>query len=283
MTSLALLLLSSALAAQEPMVIPLWPGAAPGSESWTQTEELAPATKDGIRRLRNISRPTLTVYTPPAGTANGTAIVVAPGGGFRILAIDYEGIDVARYLNTLGVTAFVLKYRVSRTGDAGEKDPATMAARRKEAQSMATADGQQAIRVVRSRAAEWGLAPDRIGILGFSAGGFVASSVALHHDAASRPSFSAPIYPFVEEDVKVPAGAPPLFLVHADDDKTLNPVDHSVRLYTAWKQAGIPAELHIYSKGGHGFGMRKVPIPAATWTDRLRDWLDTQGLLKPAR
>jgi acetyl esterase/lipase len=109
----------------------------------------------------------------------------------------------------------------------------------------------------------------------------VAAAVALQHDAESRPSFVAPIYPGTPDDVTAPADAPPMFLVHADDDKTVDPVDHSIRLYQAWKKVGIPAELHIYSRGGHGFGMHKRGLPVDTWTDRFRDWLGVQGLLKP--
>jgi acetyl esterase/lipase len=275
--------LAAAAFAAEPKVIPLWPGVAPGSEGWNYEETDTVGPKDTIRRIGNVARPTLLAYLPDAAIANGTAVVVCPGGGFRILAIDHEGHDVARWLNSMGVAAFVLKYRVMRTGDSDEKDPAKMAERRKIAIPFAVADGQQAIRLVRSRAYEWGIARDRIGIMGFSAGGYVAAAVALQHDAGSRPDFAAPIYPAVPEDVTPPADAPPLFLVHADDDPTLAPLDHSVRLYAAWKKAKVPAELHIYSRGGHGFGMRKADLPSDTWTDRFRDWLKVQGLLKPAR
>src|ERR1700731_5437066 len=133
---------------------------------------------------------------------------------------------------------------------------------------------------VGSHAPEWGIARDRIGILGFSAGGYVAAAVALPHDADSRPNFAAPIYPGTPDDVTAPADAPPLFLVHADDDKVVTPLDHSIRLYAAWKKLGIPAELHIYSAGGHGFGTRKISLPAGTWPDRFRDWPEVQGFLK---
>lgn len=269
--------------ATEPKVIPLWPGAAPGSEGWNYEETETIGPKDTIRRIGNVTRPVLLAYLPDASLANGTAVIVCPGGGFRILAIDHEGLDVAHWLNSMGVAAFVLKYRLIRTGDADEKDPAKMAERRKAAIPFAVADGQQAIRLVRSRAAEWGLAQDRIGIMGFSAGGYLAAAVALRHDPGSRPDFAAPIYPAAPDDVSPPADAPPLFLVHADDDRTLAPLNHSIRLYAAWKEAKIPAELHIYSRGGHGFGMRKAGLPSDTWTDRFRDWLDVQGLLKPAR
>jgi acetyl esterase/lipase len=281
MKLLALILLTASAFAAEPKTIPLWPGLPPGSEHWHYEEKDTVGPQDTTRRISNITRPTLTVYVPDGASANGTAVVVCPGGGFRYLSIENEGSTVAQWLNSIGVTAFVLKYRVMRSGDPEASDEAKMAERRKTVIPLAIADGQQAIRLVRSRAQEWHLAPDRIGILGFSAGGYVAAGVALQHDAESRPNFVAPIYPGTPDDVTAPADAPPMFLVHADDDKTVAPVDHSIRLYQAWKKIGVPAELHIYSRGGHGFGMHKRGLPVDTWTDRFRDWLGVQGLLKP--
>jgi acetyl esterase/lipase len=197
---------------------------------------------------------------------NGTAVIICPGGGFRWLSFDNEGTALARWLNSLGVTAFVLKYRVMRTGDPGENDPAEKAARTKAAIALATADGQQAIKLVRSRATEWHLAKDRIGILGFSAGGHVAVVAAMQRDPAARPDFAEFIYPGTPDELNPPTDAPPMFLVQADDDKS-----------------GLSAEMHIYSRGGHGFGMRKTGLPAESWTERLRDWLGVQGLLKSAK
>jgi acetyl esterase/lipase len=278
------LLAAAAAFAAEPKVIPLWPGVAPGSENlkYQEQEIIGGRTPDDrARRIHNVSRPTLTIYLPDAATANGTAVVVCPGGGFRLLSIDFEGTEVARYLNSAGVAAFVLKYRLIQTGDAGEKDPATMAERRKTIMPLTVADGQQAIRVVREHAKEWNIAPGRIGIMGFSAGGYVAAAVALQHDAASRPNFSAPIYGAMPEDVTPPADSAPLFLVHANDDPTVPVLTTTIRMYTAWKKAQLPAELHIYSAGGHGFGMLKKGLPSDNWIDRFRDWLGAQGLLKP--
>jgi len=275
-----LLLLAGSAFAAEPKVIPLYPGTAPGSESWNYPESEAVGAQDGIRRVSNITRPTLTTFLPDPASANGTAIIICPGGGFRYLSIENEGTSVAKWLNSIGVAAFVLKYRVMRTGDADEKDPAKMAERKKEILPLVSADGLQAIRLVRSHAAEWGVAHDRIGILGFSAGGYVTAAAGLQYSADSRPDFIAPIYPAIPDDVTPRADAPPMFIVQADDDKTVPTLDHSVRLYEAWKKANIPAELHIYSRGGHGFGMRKRGLPVDTWIDRLRDWLDVQGLLR---
>ncbi len=263
----------------EPMVIPLYDGPAPGSESWNWSETSTVGPKDTILRIGNVTQPALTVFLPDPAKATGTGVVICPGGGWRILAFNHEGTEVAEYLNSLGVAAFVLKYRVMRTGDEGEKDKAVAAARRKEAQAMGIADGQQAVKMVRAHAAEWGVLPNRIGILGFSAGGWVTSGVALEHDAQSRPDFAAPIYGALPPEFKAPSDGMPLFLVHADDDRTVPPARTSVRLYTAWKEAGFPAEMHIYSAGGHGFGMRKKNLPVDGWTDRLREWLGALGLL----
>ncbi len=266
------------MAAAEPIIVPLYPGVAPGSETWNWPETEQPAT-DGIRRIANVTHPVLMVYLPDKSKANGTGVIVSPGGGWRILAISHEGEDVARWLNDLGVAAIVLKYRVMRTGDVGEKNKEEAARRRKEAMAMCIADGLAAVKLVRSRAAEWGIAKDRIGIMGFSAGGYLTAGVALQGNGKSRPDFAAPIYPAVPEEITPPSNAPPLFLVHADDDKTVPPVRTSIRLYEAWKQVGAPVELHIYNSGGHGFGMRKLNLPVDSWTARMRDWMEARGLL----
>jgi acetyl esterase/lipase len=266
-------LLATVAFAAEPKVIPLWPGVAPGSEN-SKYEETQITVQDGTKRISNVTHPTLTAFLPDAATANGTAVIICPGGGFRWLSFDHEGAELARWLNSIGVTAFVLKYRVMRTGDEDEKDPAKAAERKKAVIPLAIADGQQAVRLVRAHASEWSIARDRIVLLGFSAGGYVAAGATVQHDAESRPNFAAFLYPGTP--------APPLFMVQADDDKTVPPLEHSIHLYEAWKKAGISAELHIYSRGGHGFGMHKKGLPVDTWPDRFRDWLDLQGLLKPA-
>ncbi len=281
---LAPLLIASAamLNAQSP-IIPLYPGPAPGSESWTHTESEAVGPKDDLRRVSNVVKPVLIPHLPPAGKANGTAMIICPGGGFRILAIDHEGHEVARWLNARGVTAFVLKYRVMQTGDAASKDQQVSAERRKQAIAMGVADGEEAVRLVRRRAAEFKINPRRVGIMGFSAGGWVTVGVALTADASARPDLAAPIYAAMPAELNVTPSSPPLFLVHADDDTTVPPSKNSVRLYNAYKDAKLSAEMHIYSKGGHGFGMRKKNLPVDTWIDRLGEWLDSQGLLKPAQ
>lgn len=270
--------------ANQPKVIPLWPGVAPGSEGWTQQEQ--EVFTPHFRIVHNVARPTLTAFFPEASARNGTAVIVCPGGAFHWLAIGYEGTEVATWLNSLGITAFVLKYRLLRTGDDvmqettdHMRDPAKMTELEKTISPLVLADGQQAVRVVREHAAEWGIAPDRIGIMGFSAGGAVTVSVALQHDSASRPDFAAPVYATAPEQFAVPADAAPLFIVCAADDPLVPPND-SVRLYSAWHAAGHPVELHVYARGGHGFGMKKQGLPVDQWTDRFSDWLKAQGFIK---
>lgn len=274
------LFLASAVFASEPQTIPLWPGTPPGSKP-ADYPETTTVANDGLHRISNVTVPTLQIFLPDPAHASGAAVIVCPGGGFRWLAIDHEGIDVARWLNSVGVAAFVLKYRLIRTGDAEENAPGVSAGRIKELKPLAVADGLQAIRLVRSRAKDWSLDPNRIGIIGFSAGGYVAAAAALQFDQQSRPDFAAPIYPAVPDDVTPPKDAPPLFLVQADDDKTVPAPDHSLRLYEAWHNAGISAELHIYSRGGHGFGMKKRGLPVDSWPARFLDWLQLQKIVNP--
>ena len=272
--------------AVRPIVIPLWPNGAPGSENWTQQEqETSGLPPLDIKVVRNIARPTVMAFLPNSAVATGTAVVVAPGGAFHFLAIEHEGLDVARWLNARGIAAFVLKYRVLETAvrdedflrELGEHmaDRNWLRERMPWIGGMAVADGQQAVRLVRRRASEWSIAPDRIGIMGFSAGGVVTTGVAAQYDAESRPDFAAPIYTAPWEVGTVPADAPPLFIALANDDQMA--VDASVPLYTKWRAAGHPAELHIYAKGGHGFGMLKNNLPSDHWIERFGEWLVGQG------
>jgi acetyl esterase/lipase len=287
----------------QPTVIPVWPKDAPGSENWTQKEAEFQFDKKQPKMVRNVVRPTLTAFLPERTKANGTAVIVCPGGGFHFLSWESEGTQVAEWLRSRGVAAFVLKYRLVDTGAteeefrqrmqaffklmaaiqkshaAGER-PARPAEMLK-VYKLASEDGRQAVKVVREHAAEWGVQPDRIGIMGFSAGGMVTTAVATQIDASSRPNFAAPIYGPGFDNVKVPSDGPPLFIVCASDDGLVPPKE-SIRLYSDWKAAGKSAELHIYAKGGHGFGMRKQGLPCDGWIDRFGDWLDQQGLLKPA-
>ncbi|MEZ5354442.1 MAG: alpha/beta hydrolase [Bryobacteraceae bacterium] len=256
-------------------VIPVWPGTAAAEAAGTTTRDA-----DGERRTRNVTAATLTVHLPEAGKANGTAVIICPGGGYRHLAIDKEGHDVARWLAGQGVAGLVLSYRVLPVGTETE------AARRMrgEIAEKALADAERAIRVTRSRAAEWRIDPERIGILGFSAGGNVVVNVGLHFDKgneaaadpverqSSRPAFLGMIYAAAPEGIEFPKDAPPAFLAHAADDTTV-PVAQSLRLFEALRKAGSAAEMHVYERGGHGFGVRGKGIPTDGWTERLREWM----------
>ena len=266
-----------------PQPMRLWPGKAPGSENWTQQES---ETRLGERFIRNVVDPTMTAYFPPAGTANGTAMIVCPGGGFHMLTIDGEGVNVARFLNSMGITAFVLRYRLTKTNAAflpvmmhKITTPGLLQPVLDEMTPMILADGQQAMRIVRSHAAAWGLAPNRIGMIGFSAGGYLTLEVALHHDAASMPDFAAPIYALAPASVNPSPDRIPMFLACAEDDPLVPPTPNSVRVYDAWRTAGKPVELHVFEKGGHGFGIRKQNLPSDAWPGLFQQWLATEGYL----
>ncbi len=255
-------------------VVDLWPGAAPGTESWTQKERTIEGTPVGTV-VFNVVTPTLTAYLPEPGRATGTGVVIAPGGYFVALAISQEGSDVARWLQERGIAAFVLKYRIVEKR--GEGVPANM--NMDSAGRYGIADGIQALRVVRRHAAEWGVAPDRVGMLGFSAGAMVASGALLQADSAARPSFAAMVYgaPFGVMPA-IPAKLPPLFLAWAQDDPVaLGPV---VRFHDALTSAGHRPEVHAFGSGGHGFGMRRQGTSSDHWIDAFFFWLEAQGLTR---
>jgi acetyl esterase/lipase len=299
-TLVAILALSTICRAQQ-QVIPVWPGAAPGSESWTQKEETTtlPPMAAGGPLIRNVTQPTLTAFLPNPSIANGTAVIVCPGGGFHFLSWESEGTEVAKWLSAHGIAAFVLKYRLVDTGPTAEDfrkavmalfSPASSGARSaggnglpesmRKVAPLAIADGRQAMKLVRQRASQWGIAPDRIGIMGFSAGGIVTMGVVMEHDADSRPDFAGPIYGAgLAEGAAAPPEATPLFILCASDDPLA--AAGSVATYTKWKAAGHPVELHMYSQGGHGFGMNKQGLPTDHWIERFGDWLEAQGFMKP--
>lgn len=260
-------------------IISLWPSGAPGSEKWTQVEEET-TLPDGLPIVRNVTHPTLTVY--PAQNPNGSAVIVAPGGAWHFLAIQHEGRQVAEWLAARGVTAFLLKYRLIRTGADMQKDlgdffssAETRAKKMQELLPMTLADAEQAVRIVRKRAAEWGIDPHRIGFMGFSAGGGVTAQAALYPPPDGRPDFAAPIYPAIFDEVKAPADAPPLFVLCTAGDEMA--AHASMLLYTAWKAVYRPIEMHIYAKGDHGFGMNQFGLPADTWIERFLDWMKGMG------
>jgi acetyl esterase/lipase len=290
MRAAMLLLLSVCVArAEKPLVLDVWPeGKPPGVKEVKGGETVQPDTPGArkVIRLTKIDRPTITVFRPAAEKDTGACVVVCPGGGYHILAWDLEGTEVAKWLNVLGVTAVVLKYRVPRPPGL-KKD---------EQPQGPLQDAQRALRLVRSKAAEWKIDPKRIGILGFSAGGHLSASASLKapsYDAIDKvdeqdckPNFAVLVYPAylanakkdgLLPEFKVTKEAPPMFLAHAHNDGV--PAEGSVLLYLALKKAGVAADLHIYSKGGHGFGLRKSDDPCHTWPARAGEWLKREGWL----
>ena len=267
--------------AQSPEVVRIWPGQAPGTESWKAPEEAADVTLPNVGRIHvitNVTVPTLTVIRP--ARANGTAMIVMPGGSFRALAWDVDGLETAHWLAGEGITAFVLKYRVRPPQD-GESFGQTLddfaratVARR----GFAVADAEQAIRFVRSHAGQYAIAPNRVGLIGFSAGAMATVEVAMAHDPAARPDFAVAMYGAALSPEVPAAGAPPLFIAAAQDDPQL-PAINSVELFQRWTKAGLPAELHLYERGGHGFGFRRHHLPADDWPAAFRLWLAAHGYL----
>jgi acetyl esterase/lipase len=296
---IGLLLVRPVKGAEEPLVLPVWPGAVPGDFGNIGPERVrAPseAPTKNAKWITGVTKPAITVFRPAKDNNTGAAIVICPGGGYWNLAWDLEGEEVAAWLNMVGVTAVVLKYRVPRRAGQPERLPAPGP----------LLDAQRAVSLVRSRAAEWTIDPKRIGILGFSAGGHLAVATATHFDqrgyeqideidkTSCRPDFAVAIYPgyFIEQQpagkepnkdllapyMRIPAETPPIFLVHASDDTMAGP-ENSVVMYLALKRANVSTELHLYAQGGHGFGVRKSPLPCSTWTDRCLAWLQNQGML----
>lgn len=276
------------VASQQPVEL-LWHGVAPNAKGDSEGD-----------------KPTLTIYLPPKEKATGTAVVICPGGGYGFLAMDHEGHQIAQWLNSLGVAGFIVKYRHRNSG-AGYGHPVPLQ------------DAQRAIRMVRSRAKEWNIDPNRIGVLGFSAGGHLASTTGTHFDkgrgdaddpverVSCRPDFMILIYPVISltewymhsgsrqnllgdnpnkemleglsNDKQVTTQTPPTFLVHADDDNGV-PAENSIYFYLALRKAKVPAEMHIYQKGGHGFGLGKKDSTASGWPTCCANWMKERGLLK---
>jgi acetyl esterase/lipase len=272
--------------------IRLWEGKAPGSEKWTH-QETSTSSANGKVIIRDVVDPSMTAYLPDSSKSNGIAVVVCPGGAFRALSWESEGVAVARWLNKNGIAAFVLKYRLLKT-ESQNRMPFSMPGAGTKLQiknananpdpnneelnnviKLATSDGQQAIRLVRQNAKKWSINPSKIGIMGFSAGGGVVVGTALLNDPAAYPDFLVSLYGPSQVDVNVPANAPPLFIAVAANHK---PVSMGcVALYTVWNEAGKPAELHVYSKGSGGFGMGGKGLPSDAWPDRFLEWLKAEG------
>ncbi len=298
--------LSISLFAQQPawqlapghVTLPIWPKGVPGTEQGTS--EKVPAeidtttAKDNLIagkpliRLGNVSIPTITLYKPKGANGVAPAVLVFPGGGYRILAIDLEGTEVCDWLNSAGITCVLLKYRVPNTGPYPKS-------------SAALQDAQRAVGVVREHAAEWGIDPSRVGVLGFSAGAHLAAALSTHYetrlydaiDAADklscRPDFAVIVYPGYlanaekgmapNPDIQPTAQTPPSFIVQAEDDPVH--VENATVYYLALKNAKVPAELHLYAEGGHGYGLRHTALPVTTWTQMVETWLHTIKMLPP--
>ncbi|MCR4413280.1 MAG: DUF4038 domain-containing protein, partial [Thermoguttaceae bacterium] len=287
-------------AADAPQVVELWPGAVPDETGNLGPERSLMSPKldrkqvevtEPTKLVTNVSRPTLTIYRPPEDKATGTAVLICPGGGYWNLYWQLEGEEVAAWLNSLGATGMILKYRVPRRADDVKGEPA-----RRPLQ-----DAQRAVSLVRSNAARWGIDPRQIGIVGFSAGGHLAIATATNFDKRSyapideidkvscRPDFAIGVYSGylkakdkdeLSPGLRVPAGTPPVFLAHGGAD-IISPPEHSVVMYLALKKAGIPAELHVYATAAHDFGVRPSDHPCSTWTQSCAAWLRHQGFLKP--
>ena len=247
-------------------VIRVWPGVAPGSEHWTQKERVIENTPVGTV-VFNVVTPTLTAFLPERSKATGTGIIIAPGGAFVALATSLEGDELARWLAARGIAAFLLKYRIIEKNFEGVPQLDMDTAGR-----YGIADGIQAIKVVRQRAKQFGISSHRVGFIGFSAGAMVASATVLQSDALARPNFAAMIYgaPFGVMP-PIPSKLPPLFLAWAQDDKVA--LDPILRFRDALTRAGIKPELHVYSAGGHGFGMKKQGTTSDHWVDDFYNWL----------
>lgn len=283
---LATLLFSATRAAGQPHaadstdLVPLWTGQVPGSEG-KQGDERIRVTDKGAHVVSSVHRPSLTVYLPTKVQATGAAVLVIPGGGHREIWMDHEGHNVARWLNGKGIAAFVLKYRLAREAESNYT-----------IEGHALVDTQRALRLIRHRAKEWKIDPARLGVMGFSAGGELAALASMRFDAArpdqadpidregSKPAFQALVYPGRSGSIVPTSDSPPAFLVCGYQDRP-DISEGLANVYLLFKKAGVPAELHIYSDVGHGFGVDPSNRgPVATWPDRFHDWLDSRGFLK---
>ena len=294
--ALALPILLPLLARSADPLPPLnvWPKVAPGEKGDLGDEKLTKAKgRDAITSITNVSTPTLTIYRPTKEKNTGAAVVVAPGGGYTNLAWEHEGTMVGEWLQSIGVTGVILKYRVPRRADQPKGDPPIGALQ----------DAQRAISITRSKAKEWNIDPNRIGMLGFSAGGHLTAWAATNFDKRAyeaidstdkescRPDFAVLIYPGgmvdrvnkeqLAPEIRVGKDTPPCFFALAYNDN--GPLDGSLKMMAALKKAGVKAELHVYSEGGHGFGMRAGDKPHATWPKRCEEWMRTEGFLAAAK
>ncbi len=285
-------------------IINLWPdGAIPNAISGAQITEKSETDANGILRISNVSVPTMTAYLPLKEKATGAAVMICPGGGYSILAASHEGSDVARWFNSMGVAAFVLKYRLP--------NPELMTNQ----QEVPLMDAMQGMTLIRQNATRYGINRDKIGVMGFSAGGHLAATLATHYHRApkaselAKPNFAILLYPVVtfgdkahtgsrdkllgrqntspemvayySNELQVTSQTPPTFLIHSEDDKTV-PVENSINYYLACLKNGVPAEMHLYPAGGHGYGLRTAKFGSLnTWPEACRAWLMTLITAKP--
>lgn len=283
----------------EVIQIPIWPGGPPaGSPIAAGKESFGYGTKQIAGRpytaVEHVTRPTMSIFRPQ-GRNNGVTIVVFPGGGYRILAIDLEGTEICDWLTSKGITCVLLKYRVPGSGPYWNDE---CNCRRIPDQPYALQDAQRAIGLLRARAAELGIDPRKIGVIGFSAGGHMVAEISNHEKRSyppvdesdrlsSRPDFAIALYPghiwkkpglTLNPSLKISANCPPTLIVAAGDDPT-DDIRHSLAYYLALQQAKVPVDMHIYSHGGHAFGVRKTSSPATQWTEVAEKWMNSIGIL----
>ncbi|HXK59380.1 MAG TPA: alpha/beta hydrolase [Acidobacteriota bacterium] len=305
LTTAALLIgmLSGGILQAETITVKVWPDGPPGARISAEYQEET-VFDQGKPRIKKVTDPVLLVYLPPPEKANGTAVVICPGGGYTLLAIDHEGYDIAAWLNEMGIAGIILKYRLPSDQIMEDKTIGPLQ------------DAQEAIRIVRRRAAEWRIDPNRIGIMGFSAGGHLAATASTHFadvtytpadSTSARPDFSILLYPVISlqrpyvhggsrnnllgpepdealverfsNERHVAPDTPPAFLVHSGDDRSV-PVNNSIVYYQALLANDVPAELHIYQKGGHGYGLAPQGGTESGWPEACRRWLKTRGLVQ---
>jgi acetyl esterase/lipase len=289
-TGLVIAAAERARAAESPAPIVIWPNGAPGETGEIGPErEVPPKEGDTIKRITDVTKPTLTVFPAPPNRNTGAAVVIFPGGGYNILAWNLEGTEVAEWLNSIGVTAVILKYRVP-------------ARSKTERHAAPLQDAQRAVGIVRQRAAELGVKPDRIGVLGFSAGGHLAATLSTNHAARTykpvdkadevscRPDFTLLVYPAylvdketnaLSPEIKVASDTPRTFILHTEEDPVR--VECSLFYYLALKNAKVPVEMHVYPTGGHGYGLRPSQHLVTKWPERAAAWLGSIGMLEAAK
>jgi len=287
------------VSADEPRAVEIWPGKAPDELGTIGAEKVVMSKKldkkqvevtEPTRMVTNVTKPTIVIYRPAKDKDTGTSVLICPGGGYWNLFWELEGEEVAAWLNSLGATGIILKYRVPRRPD----EPKGVPARRP------LQDAQRAVSLVRSNAKAWGLDPNRIGMVGFSAGGHLAIATATNFDkrtyepiddidkVSCRPDFAIGVYSGylkakdkdeLAPGMRIPKGTPPIFLAHGEAD-IISPPEHSLVMFSALKRAGVSAELHIYASAAHDFGVRPSAQPCSTWTRSCADWMRAQGFLK---